>query len=83
MIGTTITVRITPAVKTLSPVVCGAPNTPVKPRTSCSAGSMCACMKGASTMIPQKPRITLGIAASISTSGPTIVRTERGASMLR
>ena len=32
-------------------------------------------MNGASTMIPQKPRITLGIAASISTSGPTTART--------
>ncbi len=35
-------------------------------------------------MTPQKPRITLGIAASISTSGPTIgAQTPRGASVLR
>ena len=33
--------------------------------------------------MPQKPRITLGTAASISTSGPTTPRTLRGASMLR
>ena len=33
--------------------------------------------------MPQKPRITLGIAASISTSGPMIARTRRGATMLR
>ena len=33
--------------------------------------------------MPQKPRITLGIAASISTSGPMTPRTRRGASRLR
>ena len=33
--------------------------------------------------MPQKPRMTLGIAASISTSGETTPRTPAGASRLR
>ena len=40
-------------------------------------------MTGARTMMPQKPRITLGIAASISTSGPMTPRRRCGASRLR
>ena len=40
-------------------------------------------VSGARIRIPQKPRITLGIAASISTSGPTMPRTPAGASRLR
>ena len=33
--------------------------------------------------MPQRPSTTLGIAASVSTSEPTIPRTPRGASSLR
>ena len=40
-------------------------------------------MNGASTITPQNPKITLGIAASISTIGPTTARTRGGAIMLR
>ena len=83
MIGTTITLRIRPAVKRLRPVVCGAPKMPRNPNVSWRNGSMVVCTKGARKMRPKNPRITLGIAASISTSGPTTVRTERGASIAR
>ena len=38
---------------------------------------------GARIRIPQKPRMTLGIAASISTNGPIRLRTPVGASRLR
>ena len=41
----------------------------MKPSVPCSHGSTCSCTKGARTRMPQKPRMTLGIAASISTSG--------------
>ena len=71
------------AVKMLAPVVWGEPKIGMKPRWSCSHGSMWPCAKGARMRIPQKPRMTLGIAASISTSGPTSKRTGPGASMLR
>ncbi len=60
----------TPAVKTPSPVVDGAPKIGIQPSTSCSAGSTVERRNGARTKIPQRPRITLGIAASSSTSGP-------------
>ena len=69
MIGMIMIVRIRLAVKTLAPVVCGGPKSGMKPSVSCSQGSMCDWTKGARTRIPQKPRMTLGIAASISTSG--------------
>ena len=62
-------VRIRLAVKTLNPVVSAAPKIGMKPNVLCSKGSMCSCTKGARTSRPQKPRMTLGIAASISTSG--------------
>ena len=44
---------------------------------------MCSWTKGARIRSPQKPRMTLGIAASISTSGEMIPRTPAGASRLR
>ena len=44
---------------------------------------MCSWTKGARISIPQKPRITLGIAASISTSGEITLLTPFGASRLR
>ena len=48
---------------------------------SCRNGSTWRWTYGASTITPQKPTITLGIAASISTIGPTITDTARGAIM--
>ena len=83
MIGITMIVRIRLAVKTLSPVVSGAPKIGRKPSVLCRNGSTCACTKGARTSRPQKPRMTLGIAASSSTSGPTTPRTPLGASRVR
>ena len=56
-------------------MVWGAPKSGMNPSVSCSQGSRCSWTKGASTKRPQKPRITEGIAASISTSGETMPRT--------
>ena len=78
MIGTTMIVRIRLAVKMLAPVVCGAPKIGMKPSVSCRNGSSVPWTKGASTNTPQKPRMTLGIAASISTSGAMIPAHPRG-----
>ena len=83
MIGSTISVSPSPAVKVLRPVVCGGPNSGMKPSTLCRNGSRCFRANGPSTTTPQSPTITLGIAASISTSGPTTARTGGGAIMLR
>ncbi len=83
MIGMTMIVRIRLAVKMLAPVVCGAPKIGMKPSLSCRNGSSVPWTKGARTSTPQKPRMTLGIAASISTSGATTPRTPGGASRLR
>ena len=78
MIGITMIVRIRLAVKTLSPVVSGVPKIGRKPSVLCRNGSTWACTNGARTSRPQKPRMTLGIAASNSTSGPTTPRTPWG-----
>ena len=83
MIGTIMIVRIRLAVKTLAPVVWGAPKIGMKPSVSCSQGSKVPCTNGARIRMPQKPRMTLGMAASISTSGPITPRTPAGASRLR
>jgi hypothetical protein len=83
MIGTTMIVRIRLALKRPVPVVAGAPKIGRKPSTLWRNGSRWACRKGPNTRMPQNPRITLGIAASISTSGPITLRSRRGATMLR
>ena len=71
------------AVKMPRPVVDGAPKIGIQPSTSCRAGWIVERMNGASTMIPQRPMITLGTAASNSTSGPITALTRPGASRLR
>ena len=83
MIGTTMIVRTTPAVKTPRPVGEAAPKIGIQPSTSCSAGSIVECMTGARIRIPQSPSTTLGIAAISSISGPITAVTRRGASRLR
>ena len=83
MIGTTMIVRINPAVKRPVPACDGAPNSGMNPRLRCSQGSTCIPRNGPSTKMPQRPRTTLGIAASISTSVAMIPRTPFGASSLR
>ena len=75
MIGTIMIVRIRPAVNRPVPVAVGAPKIGMKPRCSCSHGSRWCARNGPSTRMPQRPRTTLGIAASISTSEPTMPRT--------
>ena len=69
MIGITMIVRIRLAVKTLGPVVSGAPKIGMKPSVSCRNGSTWSLHERGEDEKPQKPRMTLGIAASISTSG--------------
>ena len=64
-------------------MVCGLPKIGKKPNVEWSQGSMWRWTNGASTITPQNPSTTLGIAASISTSGPTIARTALGASIAR
>ncbi len=82
-IGTTMIVRIKLAVKTLEPVVWALPKIGMKPKVPCSQGSMSEWTNGARTISPQKPRMTLGIAASISTRGAITRLTPVGASRLR
>ena len=79
IVSTTEAVRYPlPANPLVSPLKIG-----VQPRNDCRNGSRWFSMKGLSTMIPQRPRITLGIAASISTSAPIESRSTRGASSVR
>ena len=83
MIGTTMIVRMRLALNSPVPVVCGAPKIGRKPSALCRNGSRFLCRNGASTTIPQNPRMTLGMAASISTSGPITPLTRPGATVLR
>ena len=74
--------RTSPAMK--MPLDWGVPlKSGMKPSVSCSHGSRWLATNGPSTRIPQSPSTTLGIAASVSTSAPTMPPTPRGASSLR
>ena len=82
MIGTAMIARITPATKI--PLAPGCPpNNGMKPRVLWSHGSTWSARNGPSTRMPQSPRTTVGIAASISTNEPTTSRIPLGASSLR
>ena len=70
MIGSAMIASTIIAVNMPLPVADGVPKSGMKPSTSCSAGSIVERRKGPRTMIPQRPMMTLGTAASISTSGP-------------
>ena len=81
-IGTTMIASTSPAMK--MPLDCGVPlKSGMKPSVSCSHGSRWFAANGPSTRIPQSPSTTLGTAASVSTSAPTMPPTPRGASSLR
>ena len=82
-IGTTMIVRISPAVNRPVPVASDAPKMPMNPSLRCSHGSRWFARNGPRTRIPQRPRTTLGIAASISISEPTTPLTPFGASSVR
>jgi hypothetical protein len=82
MIGRIMIVRTTIAVKMLEPVLAG-PNSGMNPSAEWSAGITSERSTGPSTMIPQSPITTLGIAASVSTSAVTGPRIQRGASSVR
>ena len=83
MIGSAMIARITIAVKIPDPLSDGDPNNGMKPSTLCSAGSIVERMIGARTTIPQRPMITLGTAASSSTSGPITAAVRGDVSWLR
>ncbi len=70
MIGRAMIARMIIAVKIPAPLSEGAPKSGMKPRTLWSAGSIVDRITGSRTTIPQSPMITLGTAASSSTSGP-------------
>jgi len=85
MIGTAMIVSTTEAVRIPFPAY--ELGSPLKigshPRNDFRNGSRWCCMKGPRTRIPQRPRMTLGIAASISTSAPIVSRRTLGASSVR
>ena len=82
MIGTAMIVRMIAAGRI--PFWSGLPlKSGSQPRNDWSHGSRWFSMKGPRIRIPHNPRITLGIAASISTRAPITSRTARGASSVR
>ena len=83
VIGMIMIVSTSTAVNTVLPEAGSDEKNGVQPNTSFSQGPSVSWTTGPSTRMPQSPRTTLGIAASISTSEPTTPRTPRGASSLR